>query len=307
MDLGIQWGYWGQPVPKDFIALAIEAERAGYDAVWTAPSWGSDAPGPLVLLAGKTDRIRLGSAVAQTPDSPPSAWASHAVALDHISDGRLILGLGVSAPEGLGDSHGVSFRWPLVRTQECVEVLRRAFRHEGRSRREVPIWIGAEGLENVRQACDVAEGWFPAYYSPWRAEVYHDQIRNRPVGFEICVNALFKLHADVEEALGAARRSLALGLGALGAEGESHHAQLMGQMGLEREANLIQELLSEGRRDEAIASVPTEFADEISLVGSVDRIKDRLQAWDESAVTMINVAPRSVEEVWQIAEIVKGQ
>ncbi len=305
MDLGILWGYWGQSMPENFVALAVEAEKAGYDAVWTAHPWGSDSLSPLVLLAGHTDRIRLGTAAVQIPARWPAEAAMHAAGLDHISDGRLILGLGISDPQVVEVGYGMSSS--LAPTREYVEVLRRALRRVGQPPGEVPIWIGAEDLENVKQACEIADGWLPAYYSPWRAEVYHDQIKERPPGFEICVNTSFKVHFDVEEALGATRRSLAFRIGATGAQGQNYQARLMGRMGLEREANLIQELFLEGKHDDAVAAVPAEFADEISLVGSVDRIKDRLQAWDESAVTMINVAPRSVEEVWRIAEIVKGQ
>ena len=328
-------GYWGRAMPADLVEMAKAADEAGFDAMWSAESWGSDAFSPLVLAAAHTNRIKLGTGVVQISARTPAATAMQAVTLDHISNGRLILGLGVSGPQVVEGWYGMPSRRPLARTREYVEILRRAFRREGplefaghhfqlpytgqgaeglgkplkimtHPLREIPIWIGAEGPRNVAQTVEIADGWLPLYYSPWRAEVYHDQIKDRRQGFEIGVNVAFRVHDDVEEALWPTKASLAFYIGGMGAKGQNYHTKLMARMGFEEQALRIQELFLDGRRDEAITVVPTEFADEISLVGSVDRIKDRLQAWDESAVTMINVAPRSVDEVRQIAEIVKG-
>ena len=334
MDLGLTLGYWGRSMPQDMVTLAVEAEKAGFDAVWTAESWGSDAFSPLVLIAAHTERIRLGTGVVQISARTPAATAMQAVTLDHISNGRTILGLGVSGPQVVEGWYGMASRKPLARTREYVEILRQAFRREGplefqgdhyqlpytgegaeglgkplkimtHPLREIPIWIGAEGPKNVTQTCQIADGWIPLYYSPWRAEVYHEHIVDRPLGFEIGVNVSFRV-GDVEESLWATRGFLGFYIGGMGAKGQNYHTKLMARMGFEKEAHEIQDLFFEGKRDEAIAKVPIEFADEISLVGSPERIKDRLQAWEESAVTMINVAPRTVEEVWQIAELVKG-
>ncbi len=335
MDLGLSWGYWGRGMPDNFVALSVEAERAGFDAIWSAESWGSDAFTPLALLAAHTERVRLGTGVVQISARTPAATAMHAVTLDHVSNGRLILGLGVSGPQVVEGWYGMPSLKPLARTREYVEILRRIFRREdpvgfdgdhfqlpysgdgseglGKELKimthplgDIPIWIGAEGPKNVAQTCAIADGWLPLYYSPWRAEVYHDQIKDRPDGFEICVNTTMKVHPDVEEALWPTRVMLSLYIGGMGAKGQNYHTKLMARMGFEEEAHRIADLFLAGRRDEAVAAVPIEFADEISLVGSVERIKDRLQAWDESAVTMINVAPRTVDEIRQIAELVKG-
>lgn len=335
MQLGLTLGYWGRSMPADLVEIARAADRAGYDAVWSAESWGSDAFTPLALIAAHTERIRLGSGVVQLSARTPAATAMAAVTLDHISGGRVILGLGVSGPQVVEGWYGSPSQRPLARTREYVEILRRAFRREGplsfegdhyrlpydgpgstglgkplkimtHPLREIPIWIGAEGPRNVAQTCEIADGWLPLYYSPWRADVYHDQIKDRPCGFEIAVNVSMRVHDDVEEALAPTRATLAFYIGGMGAAGENYHTNLMARMGFAAEANRIQDLFMAGRRDEAIAAVPTEFADEISLVGSVDRIKDRVQAWEESAVTMLNVAPRDADEVRVFAEIVKG-
>lgn len=335
MDLGLSLGYWGRAMPADLVATLTAADQLGYDAVWTAESWGSDAFSPLVLAAAHTERIKLGTGVVQMSARTPAATAMQAVTLDHISNGRVILGLGVSGPQVVEGWYGQPSRKPLARTREYVEILRRAFRREGplefegehfqlpytgdgaeglgkplkimtHPLREIPIWIGAEGPKNVTQTTEIADGWLPLYYSPWRPEVYHDQIKDRPIGFEIGVNVTFRVTDDVEAALLPTRGSLAFYIGGMGARGQNYHTKLMARMGFEEQAYKIQDLFLEGRRDEAVMEVPIEFADELSLVGSVDRIKDRLQAWEESAVTMINVAPRSTDELRQIAEIVKG-
>jgi len=335
MELGLTWGYWGRGMPDDLVKLSVAAENAGFDAVWSAESWGSDAFSPLVLIAANTERIKLGTGVVQLSARTPTATAMHAVTLDHISGGRMILGLGVSGPQVVEGWYGMPSRRPLARTREYVEILRRAFRREDRLEfqgdhfqlpfngdgsvglgkslkimthplREIPIWIGAEGPKNVAQTVEIADGWLPLYFTPFRPEVYDEQLRDRREGFEIAVNVFMQVNDDVEEALWPTKASLGFYVGGMGAKGQNYHTELMARMGYEEAAYRIQDLFMEGRRDEAIAAVPTEFADEISLVGSVERIRDRLQAWEESPVTMINVAARSVSEMQQLAAIVKG-
>jgi len=335
MQLGLTLGYWGRSMPADLVEIAKAADGCGYDAVWSAESWGSDAFTPLALIAAHTERVRLGTGVVQLSARTPTATAMTAVTLDHISGGRVILGLGVSGPQVVEGWYGSPSQRPLARTREYVEILRRAFRREGplsfdgdhyrlpydgegstglgkplkimtHPLHEIPIWIGAEGPRNVAQTCEIADGWLPLYYSPWRADVYHDQIKDRPEGFEIAVNVSMRVHDDVEQALAPTRATLAFYIGGMGAVGENYHTNLMARMGFAEEACRIQDLFMNDKRDEAVAAVPIEFADEISLVGSVERIKDRLQAWEESAVTMLNVAPRNLDEVRLLAEIVKG-
>ncbi len=335
MELGLTWGYWGREMPDRLVELSVAAEQAGFDAVWSAESWGSDAFSPLVLIAANTERIKLGTGVVQLSARTPTATAMQAVTLDHISGGRTILGLGVSGPQVVEGWYGMPSSRPLARTREYVEILRRAFRREGplvyrgdhfqlpftgegsvglgkplkimtHPLREIPIWIGAEGPRNVAQTVQIADGWLPLYFTPLRPEVYGEQLKNLRPGFEIAVNVFMRVHDDVEEALWPTKASLGFYVGGMGAKGQNYHTRLMARMGYEEQAHKIQDLFMAGKRDEAIAAVPTEFADEISLVGSVDRIRDRLQAWEESPVTMINVAARSVDEMRQLVGIVKG-
>jgi F420-dependent oxidoreductase-like protein len=336
MQLGLVWGYWGAEPPENLVSLTQEAERLGYDTVWSAESWGSDAFSPLVYLAAHTERIRLGTGIVQMAARTPTATAMHAVTLDHLSDGRLILGLGVSGPQVVEGWYGQPSKRPLARTREYVEVLRSAFAREthlshdgdfyqhpytgegseglGKPlkimthplRADIPIFIGAEGPKNVAQTCAIADGWLPLYYSPYRQEVYADDIADRPDGFEIAVYVTLQVTDDVEAGLAPVRASIALYIGGMGAKGQNYHTRLMARMGFEEEALRIQDLFLEGRREEAVAAVPAGFADEISLVGPPERIRDRLQAWEDSPVTMLNVATRSPDDLRQVAEIVLG-
>ena len=337
MKLGLSLGYWGAQPPTDLVPLVQEAERLGYDAVWTAECWGSDAFSPLVYLAAHTERIRLGTGIVQMAARTPTATAMHAVTLDHLSDGRLILGLGVSGPQVVEGWYGRPSNRPLARTREYVEVLRRAFRRddhlsfdgefhqhpytgEGSSglgkplkvmthplRADIPIFIGAEGPKNVTQTAEIADGWLPLYYSPYRQEVYADQLASRPDHFEIALNlAVTGTKDDSADAISAAllpiKAMLGFYIGGMGAKGQNYHTKLMARMGFEAEAHRIQDLFLEGRRDEAVATVPDGFADEISLVGTTERIRERLEAFADSPVTMLNVAPRSTSHLRQVAE-----
>lgn len=322
-------------MPEGLVDLAMAAEQAGFDAVWSGESWGSDAFSPLVLIAAHTHRVRLGTGVVQLSARSPTATAMHAVTLDHISRGRAILGLGVSGPQVVEGWYGQPFDRPLARTREYVEILRRVFGRrspltfEGdhfqhpysgpgaaglgkplkimtHPLRSIPIWIGAEGPRNVAQTIDIADGWLPLYYSPFRSEVYADQLVGMRDGFKIAVHVTVRVHDNVEEALWPVKASLGFYIGGMGAKGQNYHAKLMARMGFEEAAHRIQDLFFQGRRDEAIAAVPTQFADEISLVGSAERIRDRLQAWRDTPVTMINVGARSAEECRLAAELIKG-
>ena len=339
MKLGLSLGYWGAQPPTDLVPPVQEAERLGYDAVWTAECWGSDAFSPLVYLAAHTERIRLGTGIVQMAARTPTATAMHAVTLDHLSDGRLILGLGVSGPQVVEGWYGRPSNRPLARTREYVEVLRRAFRRddhlsfdgefhqhpytgEGSSglgkplkvmthplRADIPIFIGAEGPKNVTQTAEIADGWLPLYYSPYRQEVYADQLASRPDHFEIALNlAVTVTKDDSADAISAAllpiKAMLGFYIGGMGAKGQNYHTKLMARMGFEAEAHRIQDLFLEGRRDEAVATVPDGFADEISLVGTTERIRERLEAFADSPVTMLNVAPRSTSHLRQVAELI---
>ncbi len=336
LKLGLQMGYWGAgPNPK-MVEIAQEAERLGYDAVFTAEAWGSDAFTPLAWIGAHTERIRLGTGIAQMSARAPTATAMAALTLDHLSKGRAILGLGVSGPQVVEGWYGAPFAKPLSRTREYVDIVRQVLRREapvqndgehyplpytgegswglGKPlkpithplRADLPIFLGAEGPKNVTMTAEIADGWLPLYYSPYRQEVYADQIANAKPGFEIMQGLPVVIHDDIEEALIPMKHSLALYIGGMGAKSRNFHNELVKRMGFEEAAEKIQDLYLAGKKDEAAQAVPTALADEISLVGSVDRIKDRLNAWRETPVTSLLVSTRSQDELRTFAELVLG-
>ncbi|MDA1207822.1 MAG: LLM class flavin-dependent oxidoreductase, partial [Proteobacteria bacterium] len=195
LKLGMQMGYWGAGPDPRMVAVAQEAERLGYDAIFTAEAWGSDVFTPLSWIGAHTERIRLGTAVAQLSARTPTATAMAALTLDHLSGGRMILGLGVSGPQVVEGWYGRPFSKPLARTREYVNIIRQVLNREapvvndgehyplpytgegawglGKPlkpithplRSDLPIFLGAEGPKNVTMAAEIADGWLPLYYS----------------------------------------------------------------------------------------------------------------------------------------------
>lgn len=334
MKLGLALGYWGANKPEGVIPLVQEAERLGYDSVWVAESWGSDAFTYATWLASHTSRIKIGTGVVQLAARTPTATAMATATLDLISEGRFILGLGVSGPQVVEGWYGQPSNKPLARTREYVEIIRRVLRRDepldfqgefyqhpyhgegavglGKplriiihpQRPDVPIFIGSEGPKNVRQTAEIADGWLPLYYSPYRQEVYADQLAPAKPGFQIAALAALNITDDVKAGLLPVKGMLGFYIGGMGAKGQNYHTKLMARMGFEEEAYRIQDLFMAGKRDEAIATVPDQFADEISLVGPASRIKERLDAWRSSPVTTLLVAARDAEQLRRIAELV---
>ena len=336
LKLGLQLGYWGAQPPDNLIGTAQEAEQLGYDAIFTAEAWGSDAFTPLSWIGAHTQKIRLGTSIAQLSARTPTATAMAALTLDHLSKGRMILGLGVSGPQVVEGWYGQPFSKPLARTREYVDIIRQVLRREapvtnagphyplpyhgegawglGKPlrpithplRADLPIWLGAEGPKNVALAAEICDGWLPLYYSPYRPEVYADQLKGAKPGFEIAASAFINVSQDVETALLPVKAMLGFYIGGMGAKKRNFHKELMARMGFAAEADRIQQLFFENKRDEAMAVVPDQFADEISLVGPVERIRDRLQAWKDTPVTMLMVMSHDMSLVRTAAEIVLG-
>lgn len=333
MKLGMTWGYWGQLPPPDVIETTQEAERLGFDSVWTAEAWGSDAFTPLAWIAAHTSTIKLGTSVTQIAARTPTATAMAALTLDHISGGRMMLGLGVSGPQVVEGWYGRPSNKPLARTREYVEIVRRVLRREepldfqgeffqhpyrgpdstglGKPlksithplRRDLPIYLGAEGPKNVAMAAEIADGWLPLYYSPFHPEVYAESLAGAPADFDIVAGVQVNINDDLEAALAPVKMMLGFYIGGMGAKSKNFHANLMSRFGYEKDVEAIQEAFFAGRRDEAIALVPDEFADAISLCGSPARIRDRLQAWEESPVSTLMVYAPGREALETLAEV----
>ncbi|WBO66638.1 LLM class F420-dependent oxidoreductase [Streptomyces camelliae] len=323
MRLGLALGYWGRGPDARHVPLAVEAERLGYDSVWTAESWGSDAFTPLTWIAARTSTIRLGTGVAQMAARTPAATAMHALTLDHLSGGRVLLGLGLSGPQVVEGWYGRPFpKSPLTATREYVDVVRQVLQRQGPVevdgrfhplpyrgpdatglgrplksithplRPDLPVLLGAEGPKNVAQTVRIADGWLPLYWAPSRPEVYGEAVRKLPEGFMVAPLAQVRVCDDVAEGLLPVKAMLGFYIGGMGHAARNFHADLMARMGYEGQARRIQELFLAGRREEAVLAVPDAFADEISLVGPRARIAERLAAWRAGPVTdLLAVSP----------------
>ncbi len=329
MKLGLMLGYW-MFGPEDPIEIVLEAERAGYDSVWTAEAYGSDAVSYLSWMGARTTRIKLATGIIQISARTPACVAMTAMTIDHLSKGRLILGLGVSGPQVVEGWYGQPFPRPMERTREYVALVRQMLRREGPVvfegnqyrlplrggsglgkplklineplRKNIPIYLGAEGPKNVRMVTEIADGWLPLYYSPYRPEVYAESLTELRPGFEIAPPVTVSVNDDLETALQPVKYMLAFYIGGMGAKSKNFHLNLVKRFGFEREADEVQRLFLEGKRAEAAAAVPDRFADEISLCGSPARIKDRAQAWKASAVTTMLVGTRDAAAVRLLAE-----
>jgi F420-dependent oxidoreductase-like protein len=319
LKLGLQLGYWGALYPAAHVDMAVEAEKLGYDSVWTAESWGNDCFTPLAWIGAQTSKIRLGTSVAQLSARTPTSCAMSALSIDHMSGGRMILGLGVSGPQVVEGWYGQPYAKPVTRTREYVDIVRQVLARQGPVtssgehyplpyngegswgmgkplksithplRADLPIFIGAEGPKNVAQTAEIADGWLPLYYSPYRQEVYADQLTAAKPGFEIAATVLVCINDNLEQALYPVKAMLGFYIGGMGAAKRNFHKELMARMGFADEAQEIQDLFLADKRDEAIAAVPDQFADEISLCGPVDRIKEKLGDWRSSPVTTLLV------------------
>ena len=333
LSLGLQLGYWGALAPGNHVELAQQAESLGYDSVWCAESWGNDCFTPLAWIGAQTSKIRLGTAVAQLSARTPAACAMATIALDHLSGGRMILGLGVSGPQVVEGWYGQPYAKPLTRTREYVSIIRKILAREepvtndgefyplpytgpgswgmGKPlkpithplRADVPIFIGAEGPKNVTQTAQIADGWLPLYYSPYRQQVYADQLVDAKPGFEIAAWVLVNINDNLQEALYPAKAMLGFYIGGMGSKQRNFHKELMARMGFADEAEKIQDLFMAGKKDEAIAAVPDQFADEVSLAGPIDRIKERISDWEKSPVTSLLVNG-DLQLLRQMAELV---
>ncbi|MFP3991094.1 LLM class F420-dependent oxidoreductase [Streptomyces sp. E11-3] len=334
MRLGLALGYWGRGPNPDHVQLAQEAERLGYDSVWTAEAWGSDAFTALTWIAARTSRIRLGTAVAQMAARTPTATAMHALTLDHLSGGRMMLGLGLSGPQVVEGWYGRPFpRSPLTATREYVDVIRQVLRREGPValdgrfhglpydgpdgtglgkplkpithplRAELPVLLGAEGPKNIAQTTRIADGWLPLYWSPTRTDVYEASLTGLREGFMVAPMVRATVCDDVAEGLLPVKAMLGFYIGGMGHTSRNFHADLMARMGFEEAARRIQQLFAEGRKEEAVRAVPDAFADEISLVGPRERIAERLELWRKGPVTDLLVLAPDPHTLRVLAEL----
>jgi F420-dependent oxidoreductase-like protein len=335
MRLGLMVGYAGSGTnPTELLDLAVEAEGLGYDSAWAAEAWGTDVVSVLSWLGAKTTRLKLGAGIMQIPARTPAMTAMTAATLDLMSGGRFLLGLGTSGPQVVEGWHGQPYAKPLGRTREYIEIVRAALRRDvvefhgeqyeipyagadatglGKPlklmirplREDIPIYLAAIGPKNVALAAEIADGWLPVWLAPDHfGEVFGPSVATAKEGFDIAALVPVVLSDDLQAARDFVRPMLALYVGGMGARGKNFYNSLVQRYGYEAEAERIQDLYLEGKKQEAIAAVPDALVDEVALVGPRERIAERVDAWRECGVTTLIVQSRDRETLQAMAEIV---
>ncbi len=345
MKLGLQLGYWGASKPTNHGELVAAAEDAGFDAVFTAEAWGSDAFTPLAWWGRETSRLRLGTSIVQMSGRTPTSIAMHALTLDHLSGGRMVLGMGVSGPQVVEGWYGQPFEKPLARTREVVDIIRQVLAREapvtndgphyplpysgpgsvglGKPlkpivhplRPDIPIWLGAEGPKNVAQTAEIADGWIPIFYTPDTAGMYQpwlDEGFARPGArrtretFEIAATCHLQITDDPQSVIDFLKPVTALYMGGMGAKEQNFHKNVFERMGYADITDQVQELFLAGKRDDATALIPDKLVDDMHIIGDAARVQDKVQAWEESGVTTLLLSSQSPEEVRRVADVVLG-
>ncbi len=342
MKLAINIGYWAGGAGTD-LTFIEEAEKLGYSSVWVAESWGSDAVTVLSWIAARTERINVGAGILQMPARTPAMTAMTAVTLNELSGGRFLLGLGLSGPQVVEGWHGVPYGKPLGKTREYVSIVRRAIArkdkltHEGahyqipyagpdatglgkplrlmtHPRHSVPIYLAAIGPKNVTLTAEIGDGWLPIFYSPDKAgDIYAPLLTEgftrsgedeKAERFDTVATLQAIVTDDIESARNQVKPVLALYIGGMGAKGKNFYNDLACRYGYEQAAADIQDLYLSGKKMEAIHSVPDALVDELSLIGTQEMIRDRLEAWRESSVTTLALMPTDPVTLRTLAELV---
>jgi F420-dependent oxidoreductase-like protein len=334
--LGFSIGYWGA-APTDTMPLVLEAERLGFDSVWSAEAYGSDAVSLITWAAARTERIGVGTAVMQIPARTPATTAMTAITLDHLSGGRFRLGLGVSGPQVSEGWHGVAFGRPLERTREYVQIVREILRREaplefhgehydvpaaggtglGKPlktivhplRPDLPIYLAAIGPRNVALAAEIADGWLPSFYAPTQAKIFEEPLEEglsrsgrKRSSIDVAPFAPVVMGDDVHACRDMIKPMVALYVGGMGARGRNFYNDLVRRYGYESAAQEIQKLYLDGRKGEAAGAVPDELVDEVALVGPGERIAESLERWEEAGVDTLIVGTHQVDALRVLAE-----
>ncbi len=336
MELGLHVGYWGLGLSADEqLGLVKEAEQLGYDSVWTAEAYGSDAATILGWLAQATSRIRLGAAIFQMPARSPAMTAMTAATLDQLSGGRMILGIGSSGPQVAEGWHGQRFGRQLQRTREYVEVVRLALsrqrvQYKGETlelplpdgpgkalkltiapvQERIPIYLAAIGPNNVRLAGEVADGWIPMFFSPEHVQEFKPLLEEGAQkggrsldDFRITPSVNVLITDDEEAARDAVRPFIALYVGGMGSREKNFYNALVTRYGFEEEAKEVQDLYLEGKKDEAAARLSPELIDTVSLVGPKEKIRDKLAVYREAGVHTLGATPLAFDKQGRLDQL----
>ena len=345
MRLGINFGYqdWGKGL-SGAVAMAQEAERLGFHSVWTAEAYGTDAITPITWMMAHTERINFGSAIMQMPARTPAMTAMTAVTLDLLGGNRFLLGLGLSGPQVVEGWHGEAYGKPLGKTREYVEIVRTILAREERlehhgthydipysgadatglgkplklivhpPRADIPIYIAAIGPKNVALGAEIADGWLPIFFSPYRFRDTYGAALDAGFAaagngkgldeFDVAPTVSVLVGDDLDLLRGFVKPMAALYIGGMGARGRNFYNDLACRYGFEDAAKTIQDLYLEGKKAEATAAVPDELVDEIALIGPKERIADRLDAWRDSGITTMILGTQQPDALRLMAELV---
>jgi F420-dependent oxidoreductase-like protein len=336
MKLGVHVGYWGLGMgPQDQLEVVQEAERLGFDSVWAAEAYGSDAATVLAWLAAGTSKIKLGSAIFQMPGRSPAMTAMTAATIDELSGGRMVLGIGSSGPQVAEGWHGQRFAKQLQRTREYVEVVRMALARErvefhgetielplpdgpGKplklmitpKQERIPIYLAAIGPKNTALAGEIADGWIPTFFSPEYVSEFRKLLEEGSAqsgrtleNFDIAPTVNAYISDDRELARNLMRPVLALYIGGMGSRKQNFYNNLVQRYGFEEAAAEIQNLYLEGKKAEAGDAIPDELIDMVSLCGPRDVVRDRLAAFRDAGVGTLMVTPMAFTAEDRIAQL----
>ena len=331
LKLGLNLGYWGiGPQGDEAVELVQAVEKAGFDSVWAAESYGSDAVSVLAYLAAKTERIQLGAAILQVPARAPAAAAMAGVTIDALSNGRFIFGFGPSGPQVSEGWYGVPYAKPWGRTREYVEIVKEIVAREGRLehqgehwtlpltegegvtgqgkalklnihplRNRIPIYIGAIGRKSVEFAAEAADGWIPIFFSvdEWES-AWGEHIeaglakggRSRD-DFAVSPSVQVAIDGDLEAARNVVKMGLLLYLGGMGSRKTNFYVDLTHRFGFGEAADEVQSLYLDGKREEAFAAIPDELVDATAMIGTEDEVAKRVKAFEDQGVNRMIVSP----------------
>jgi F420-dependent oxidoreductase-like protein len=339
MKLGLSIGYSRAQLDVP-VELVQRAEELGYDSVWTAEAYGSDAVTPLAFLAAKTSRIKLGTGIMQLAARTPANAAMSAATVDAMAGGgRFIAGIGVSGPQIVEGWYGQPWGRPYYRMKDYVSIMRKIFAreepvtHDGKEislpykgegssglakplksilhMNRIPIYLATGSETTVKLTAEIADGWLPMGFVPGAMEEYRPWLEEgfRRAGngkgfddFTIQASVHVEVENDVKAALQRLKPEVALYVGGMGHKTKNFHNDIMVRRGFGDAAKRIQELYLAKRKDEAIAAVPDEWVDLKSLVGPAARIKERYRAWEDSGADSLSVRSRQPGAIEVMAE-----
>jgi F420-dependent oxidoreductase-like protein len=336
-------GYSGAQVALD-MAMIKEAERLGFDSVWTAEAWGSDAVSPLAWIGAQTTKIKLGTAIMQLPGRSPSNTAMTAMTLDQLSGGRFILGLGTSGPQVVEGWHGVPFDKPLSWLREYVTIVKTIFARERplefqgtryqipyrgpgatglgkplksilHGRKTIPIYTGSMAPKSQEMSAEIADGLLLTCMHPERFDVIRPHLDagfakagggKSLATFDVAPTNACIVGDDLDACRMPLKFSLALYIGGMGAKDKNFYNEYIRRVGYEAEAIKIQNLFLEGKREEATAAVPDALVDALHLVGPPERIRERFEVWKSLPIGTLIVGTQQIEAVRLLAELVSA-